>query len=302
MSPAWRTLIETLSSTRLSIFLFGLLAAASIPGTLLQSHREYYRHPFFVILLVVFALHLALCTLQRWKTLSGSTIVVHLGVLLTMTGAVITGTGFVATINIYEGESSKTVYRWDLQKDTISTPEIKVSKINIELQPVPVKIGVMKGTAKNSLHTLNTGETFILDGYSIKAERFDPFKEKVTLSVMQGNRLLGSADTDGASSLPAEFPFSFKLVAFKQTPMKRFRVDLELIENGRIITSGTSEVNAPFHWQGLDFFNTEISADKDGRPYAGIQIVKDPGKYVVYSGMIILSAGTIAAWYRRFRR
>ena len=141
MLPAGRTFIEWLSSTRLSIILFGLLAAAALPGTLLESQREYYSHPFFSALLAVFALHLGICTVKRWKSLARSTLVVHLGVLITMAGGVLTSTGYVATINIYEGESSKTVYRWDLKKDTPFTHDIRVSKINKLFHPIPLKIG-----------------------------------------------------------------------------------------------------------------------------------------------------------------
>lgn len=302
MSPAWKTFIEWLSSTRLSIVLFGLLAAAAIPGTLLQSQREYYSHPFFVILLLAFALHLTLCTVKRWQTLSRSTLVVHLGVLLTMAGAVMTGTGYVATINIYEGESSKTVYRWDLAKDAPFSHEIRVRKINKLFHPAPLQIGIMKGEQKHDLKTLKTGETFQLDGFSVTADSFDPWKEVVSVTVSKDGQRLGSADTAGGSTLPPDFPFSFKLVAFQDAVIKRFWVDLDFLKNGHVVKSGITEINAPLHWNGLDFFNTQISLDQDKRPYAGIQIVRDPGKYVVYSGMFILSVGTIAAWYRRFKR
>lgn len=302
MSPACRTVIEWLSSTRLSIILFGLLAAAAIPGTLLESQREYYSNPAFRLLLLAFALHLAICTCHRWKTLSRSTLVVHLGVLITIAGAVLTGTGYVATINIHEGSSSKTVYRWDLERDAPFSHEIRVKKINRVFQPVPLQIGVMKGEQKYALNTVKTGEMFQLDGFTVRVEDFDPWFELVSVSVLKGDQVLGTADTDGASTLPGDFPFSFKLVKFKNTVIKRFWVDLEFVENGHIVKSGTTEINAPLNWHGLDFFNTLISLDENKRPYAGIQIVRDPGKYVVYSGMLILSVGTIAAWYRRFKR
>jgi len=302
MLPAGRTFIEWLSSTRLTIILFGLLAAAAIPGTLLQSQREYYSHPVFVVLLSAFALHLALCTATRWRSLSGSTLVVHLGVLLTMAGAVITGTGYVATINIHEGGSSNTVYRWDLEKDAPFSHEIRVRKINRVFQPVPLQIGVMKGGEKHALKTVKTGETFQLDGFTVRVDYFDPWFELVSLSVLKDGQVLGTADTAGMSTLPADFPFSFKLVAFKNTVIKKFWVDLDFLENGHIVKSGTTEINAPLHWNGVDFFNTLISLDENKRPYAGIQIVRDPGKYVVYTGMFILSIGTILAWYRRLKR
>lgn len=294
--------MEWLASTRLSIFLFCLLSLAAIPGTLLKSQRDYYNHPAFTLLLAAFALHLTFCTCKRWQTLSRSTLVVHLGVLLTLAGALLTGRGYVATINIYEGETADSVYRWDLKQDTPFGHEIRIKKINTEFHPVPLQIGVMKGEQKHALNTIKTGETFPLDGYSIKAENFDPLKEVVSISVMKGSQVIGTADTLGASTLPADFPFTFKLVAFQDAVIKRFWVDLELLKNGHVETSGVTEINHPFNWQGMDFFNTEVSLDKDKRPFAGIQIVRDPGKYVVYSGMLILSVGTIAAWYRRFKR
>jgi len=302
MLPEGNKVIQWLSSTQLSLILFGLLAAAAIPGTLLKSQREYYNHPVFQVLIFAFALHLAICTARRWKTLSRTTLIVHAGVLITLAGAFLTGRGYVATINIYEGESSNSVYRWDLKQDTLFSKEIRVKKINTEFHPVPLQIGIMKGTEKFDLKTVKTGETFVLDGYSVKAEKFDPMREAVTVTVLKDSRVIGSADTLGVSSLPAGFPFSFKLVAFQDAVIKRFGVDLELLENGHVVASGTTEINHPFNWNGLDFFNTEISLDQDKRPFAGIQIVHDPGKYVVYSGMFILAAGTIAAWYRRFRR
>lgn len=302
MLPSIGTIIEWLSSTRLSIMLFGLLAVAAIPGTLLKSQRDYYSHPAFVILLLAFALHLALCTVKRWKSLSLSTLAVHLGILITLAGAVMTGRGYVATVNIYEGESTNRVYRWDLKENAPFSHEIRVRKINTEFYPVPLQIGVMKGDQKHLLKAVKTGEIFQLDGYSVKADRFDPWRENVSIVVMKGAQAVGTTDTYGVSTLPPEFPYTFKLVAFQDAVIKRFWIDLELLENGHVIKSGVTEINAPLNWNGLDFFNTEISLDQDKRPYAGIQVVHDPGKYIVYGGMLILSIGTIAAWYRRFRR
>jgi hypothetical protein len=54
MLPAGKTVIQWLSSTQLSLILFGLLAAAALPGTLLKSQQGYYTHPLFVLLLAAF--------------------------------------------------------------------------------------------------------------------------------------------------------------------------------------------------------------------------------------------------------
>ncbi len=300
MRPAGNKIIQWLSSTELSLILFGLLATAALPGTLLKNQAGYYHHPLFMLLLSAFGLHLGLCTIRRWRSLAATTLVVHGGVLVVLAGGVMTATGYVATINIYEGESSGTVYRWDLKKDAPFGREIRVARINTEFYPVPLQIGVMKGDSKHSLQTTKTGESFSLDGYQIRLDRFDPWKEVVFLTASRDGKKIGTADTSGASNLPADFPYSFKLVAFKDAVIKRFWIDMELLENGRKITSGVTEINKPFNWNGIDFFNTQISLDEAKRPYAGLQIVRDPGKYVVYTGMVILSVGAVAAWYRRF--
>ena len=302
MLPTGKKAIEWLASTQLSLILFGLLAATSIPGTLLKSQRDYYSHPAFTLLLGAFTLHLAICTVKRWQSLSRSTLIVHSGVLITIVGAILTGTGYVATVNIYEGETTGSVYRWDLKQDIAATNGIRIKKINTEFHPVPLKIGVLKGDRKYDLKTLKTGETFQLDEYSVKADRFDPWREAVTLNIMKGSQIIGSADTLGITNTPEGFPYSFKLVAFQTAVIKRFWVDMELLDNGHVVTSGITEINHPFSWNGVDYFNTEVSIDEEKRPYAGIQLVRDPGKYVVYFGMFILSVGTIAAWYRRFKR
>jgi hypothetical protein len=300
MLPAGNKIIKWLSSTELSLILFGLLAAAALPGTLLKSQQGYYHHPLFILLLSAFGLHLVLCTVMRWRSLAPTTLVVHGGVLVVLAGAVLTATGYVATVNIYEGESTKTVYRWDLKKDTPFPQEIRVARIHTDFHPVPLQIGVMAGARKHSLKTTKTGESFPLDDYTIKVDRFDPWQETAYLTVTKDGAVLGKADTSGASTLPAGFPFGFKLVAFKEAVIKRFWVDLELLENGRTVAAAPTEVNRPFQWHGIDFFNTQISLDDAKRPYAGLQIVRDPGKYVVYTGMTILSLGAVAAWYRRF--
>lgn len=300
MLPAGKKVIQWLSSTELTLILFGLLAAAALPGTLLKNQLGYYHHPFFILLLSAFGLHLAICTVRRRHSLAATTLVVHAGVLIVLAGGILTATGYVATINIYEGETSRNVYRWDLRKDVPFAKEIRVARIHTEFHPVPLKIGVMKGAEKHSLQIIKSGERFRLDDYTVSVDSFDPWKEIAYLSVTRGAARIGTADTSGAASMQNGFPYSFKLVAFQDATIKRFWVDLELLENGRSVVAGTTEVNKPFNWNGIDFFNTQISLDREKRPYAGLQIVRDPGKYVVYAGMTILSLGAIAAWYRRF--
>jgi cytochrome c biogenesis protein ResB len=76
-------------------------------------------------------------------------------------------------------------------------------------------------------------------------------------------------------------------------------VDIRLNDGPQMLAEGTSEVNAPLHWNELSFFNTQVSTDPAGQLFAGIQIVKDPGRPIVFAGMLITSIGGLLAFARR---
>ena len=115
--------------------------------------------------------------------------------------------------------------------------------------------------------------------------------------------MLGFYDTEGArspSGLPPSFPLDFKLVAFKNPYLKRLWVDLLLSNKTKTLAEGTSEVNNPFRWNGLYFYNTQVDHDAAGRSFAGIQIVNDPGRPYVFLGFAITSVGAVMCFFRRF--
>lgn len=295
-------LYNHLTSTKFALALFGTLSLLSVLGTF-PGLEVIYKAMFFRALVSLLGLCTFLCSFRRWKTLRWQVHVIHGGVVLTLVGALLGGLGFVATVNVYEGTSVDNAFRWDLERDEPLGFLMKVAAINTEYYPVPVKIGVLRGQEKVGLHVLKTGETFSFDRYEVKPERFILSQEKLKLSVMENGRLIGSVDTDGGNStLPQGFPFNFKLVAFKDPIVKRMWVDLDLSRNGQLMLKGTSEVNAPLQWNGISFYNTQISIEKDGRRYAGIQIVNDPGRPVVFSGFIITTLGTILAFAAGRRR
>lgn len=288
-----------LASTELAIWLFGALSLLAIPGTFTES-RTIYHSPPFVGLIALFALNLSCCTIKRWRALAKSTVILHGGVLLTLAGCVMTSFGYVATVNVYEGTSVSEVFRWDKNADTPLGMQLEVKQIHREFYPVPVRVGVMKGSEKYRLFTLKTGEKFEVPGYQVVASTFDPKTTELSLNVYQGGSMIGVVDTSGKSTLPVGFPYVFKLVSYKDPFLKRIWIDLVLARDGKTLGSGTAEINGPFTWEGLYFYNTQIASDKDGRSFAGIQIVKDPGRPVVFSGFAIMCLGAVLAFYRRF--
>lgn len=295
-----KKIVKFLSSTELAVGLFLIIALVSIPGTITEN-RTFYSSPLFIFLLGLFGLNLLLCTKRRYKTISKSVVVLHGGVIITLLGFIVASFGFVSTVNLYEGTSVSHVYRWDKKMDVPLGVDMAVKKINWDFFPMPVKIGVMKGLNKEKLFELKTGESFDFNGYRISVGTVEISSENLKISVYDKGTLLGTFNTlSGLSDLPANFPYSFKLVAFKTPKLKRQWVDLILKNPSGVIAEGTAEVNGPFVWKGLYFFNTQVERDPDGIPYAGIQIVRDPGRWLVFSGMVIVAIGAFMATFRRW--
>ncbi len=290
-----------LASSECAVTLFLTIAAIAVPGTFTED-RTIYSSPLFLFLLGMFGLNLLLCTLKRAKSLSKPVLVLHFGVLLTLAGCIATSFGFVATVNVYEGTSVNRFYRWDLDQDINLGFDMLVKKINREYYPIPIKVGVLRGEQKEKLFILKTGESFNYNTYRILVESLEPENEHLKLAVYEQNRKVGTYNTSGVSNLPPSFPYTFKLVAFQNPRLKRMWVDLNIHRDSEKIAEGTSEVNGPFHWGELYFYNILFDKDPKGMPYAGIQIVSDPGRPYVFAGFAVMGLGAVLSFWRRFVR
>ena len=84
------------------------------------------------------------CTVTKFKILRRSTLLIHLGSIIIFIGGFISVFGFVATINIYEGDTIDTVYNWNVEQDVSLGYDLLVDAINMDFYPVGVKVGVLK--------------------------------------------------------------------------------------------------------------------------------------------------------------
>ncbi len=290
---------QFLVSKKLTIIIFLVLGVIFIPRTFSEEtdiQVGYLGNIFFGLL----SLNMILCTVQRIKTLANSVLFIQIGILVTFAGVVISSFGYIATVNIYEGTSVDTVYRWDKEKDMSLGADLRVEKIHVKYYPFPVKIGVLRGDEKVGLFELKTGESFQLEGYTVKAETVEFPSKNLNVSIFNGDHFIGTANTAGPNDLPADFPYDFRLVAFKTPNLDRLWLDLTISKDSEVVAKGTSEVNGPLTWEKISFHNTAVDVDEYGNPYAGIQITYDPGITYVFTGFIILSLGCVMYAMRRF--
>lgn len=283
------------TSPSVTLWLFTLLVLFLIPSTVVPEYTSLLLIPVKVILGLV-GCNLLICTLHKFKTLKKSTLIIHLGVITILAGGLISTFGFIATVNVYEGTSIDNVFRWDIAQDVSLGFDIHVNKINFDYYPVQIKIGILKNGKKADLIVTKTDDFFDFENFRIKVQSFNPRKNDLQLTIETlDNRPIGTMFTSGQKDLPPDFPLDFKLVAFRDPVVKRFWVDLELRKGDQVILAGTSEVNKPLKWQSMHLYLTQVASDEYGREYAGIQITKDPGLPVVYSGFAILLAGALIA-------
>jgi hypothetical protein len=295
-------LYRLLSSKTLALYLFGALIVLLIPRSLLSGRLPALDTAVHFVLVLI-CLNLFFCSIRRAKTISRPVLFIHIGCLVTLAGVLISTLGYISTINVYEGASTDIAFRWDVEKDVPLGFGLAIDGIHTRYYPVNVKIGVLKENKKHDLFSIKTGESFELENYRVMADRLILASKNLQLQVYgEDNRLIGTYSTGGDNSLPEDFPYSFKLVAFQDPMPKRIWTDISILQDNKVIANGVAEVNHPFIWNGLRFYNTSTGIDPAGRSSAGIQIVRDPGILYVYAGFSIICLGALFDLKRLFRK
>jgi hypothetical protein len=290
------------SSKTFALYVFGALIVLLIPRSLLSGKLPALDTSIRFILVLI-CLNLIVCAIRRFKSLSRPVLFIHIGCIVTLAGVLISTLGYISTVNIHEGSSTDIAFRWNVEKDVPLGFGLAVNGIHRNYYPINVKVGVLKEDKKHDLFSIKTGESFELENYRVMADRLELTSQNLTLQVYgEDDRLVGAYSTGGGNSLPEDFPYSFKLVAFQEPMLKRVCTDISILQDNKVIANGVAEVNHPFIWNGLRFYNTSTGIDPAGRFYAGIQIVRDPGILYVYAGFSIICLGALFDLKRLFRK
>jgi len=227
-------------------------------------------------------------TVGRWSVVG-----VHLSVLLIMAGALAGSLGFVATLNIYSGDSSRHFFDWDAQQDRPIGFTFRLDHFEPRYYPIELKFAVIDPMTGQSVEEIvgAVGETVSIPSLGLEAgiERFDPIRQRLELELSRDGRAVGRYEARGGERDPSNTVAGHVLypVAFRDPRLRQYYSEVSILEQGRVVHQGVIQINHPLKYRGVWIYQTAFRADDDGRLYAGFQFVKDPGANLVWGGCIM---------------
>ncbi len=78
-------------------------------------------------------------------------------------------------------------------------------------------------------------------------------------------------------------------------PIKSFKSTLEIVDGGAVAKSKTIEVNSPISYKGYTLYQSGYNPND--LSYTSLQVVKDPGVPIVYTGFSLLIVGLFIVFY-----
>jgi cytochrome c biogenesis protein len=240
----------------------------------------------------------------RW----GSTIV-HISLLIILLGGILSEFGFVGTMMLPVGESKSTYFNWDYKVDLPLDFTVQLDDFQIVYYPIDVRFGVYDPQTREQMADIITreGETVSLPvkGLSAKVVQFVPFDKTLYLDIMRNGKPAGRYRTPSEKAERVENSLDSELVirltGFKDPVEKQYQSQVTILEQNRVVKTGTVEVNHPLVHRGVAIFQTAYNQDEFGFWYSGFQLSKDPGEPLVWGGSILLMVGLFCAFSIRYR-
>lgn len=122
----------------------------------------------------------------------------------------------------------------------------------------------------------------------------------VKLAVLEGEQ---QVDARELSTINGRHTLAFgdgKYVAVfrnRDSEAKNYYSKLSVIEGGVPVETRQIFVNEPFHYDGYAFYQANF--DPRNLRYSGIEVVKDPGLWLVYAGLVLMLVGVLHIFYLR---
>ncbi|RMF45251.1 MAG: hypothetical protein D6751_07665, partial [Deltaproteobacteria bacterium] len=228
---------------------------------------------------------------RRWARFAA--LVMHGALLLIMAGALASHFGFVATVNVYEGDHTTVAFDWDRKADRDLGFTLQVDRAQLIFYPIDLKVGAIDPATGGVVKEwqVSVGDVFDLErgGYSVRVDAFDPLDKVLSLTLLRAGReqrklssRAGVKDLSGLVEGVVLYP-----LAFRDPVLKQYRSEVRLLEQGEVVRQGVIEVNRPLVHRGVAIYQTAWNRDDRGRPYVGFQLSRDPGEPLVWGGCVL---------------
>jgi cytochrome c biogenesis protein ResB len=108
-----------------------------------------------------------------------------------------------------------------------------------------------------------------------------------------------SMKTEGsATNSPLRLTFVAQTTSAKAAPagaVKNYQSTVNLLEGGKVAQAATIAVNSPLKYKGYRFYQTGYNPDD--LAWTSLEVVRDPGVPVIYTGFCFLIAGLFIVFY-----
>lgn len=291
---------------------------------------------WFIFCIILFSLNLLVCLINRFslkKRMMG-TVISHLSILIILAGALIGMLfGEKGMINIIEGDTAdsfifrdKTINLGfsirlnDFIYSEHTDPKEKLLIYHLENKNTcNMKDHAEKCATSNLIATIpvDTGiESAIADtGYKVKVLRYIPdfvmdtaSKQVASRSNQANNPALELELKDKKGAAKTVWVFA-RYPDMHQDPEANFRIaynwamrrpkdfisKVTVLKDGKEVLNKDIRVNEPLSFGGYSFFQS--SYDSEELKWTGLQVVKDPGVPLIYSGFLLLIFGLVIIFY-----
>lgn len=110
-----------------------------------------------------------------------------------------------------------------------------------------------------------------------------------TMQGIQGRWLFANQLDPHSGDSPFQFYYSHDF------PIKAYVSDIKILDGGKEVMRKSLRVNHPLKYKGVTLF--QASYDKENERWSGIQVTRDPGIPVVYTGFVGMMIGLILMFY-----
>lgn len=214
----------------------------------------------------------------------------HLGPLAVLLGGLWGSLdGFVGTKNVYVGGSTETVYVWSEESDRRLPFTLAVEDFRLLNYPLEIEVRATAGEERAVLRT-RVGRMTRVPGtpYGVRIDRFDPAEGDAPYWVETPGGRVGPFLRENMASAPVRLEF----LAYRDPEVRRAEAIVALLgSDAKALARQRVAINEPLVFGGLRIFLTAWGKDAQNRPYAGFQVVRDPGQTLTWFGSAILCAG-----------